>query len=316
MEVNSSQLLERIRKTKETIKSLFIKKTSFSAKTELKLSAFKWLGLISILVFVCIVLLMPDDIPVQFTEKIERGKQEEAVVGSDAQKPTHDSSQLWAAPRRESYRGGNGSSSQVNYNTSMVLGSSGGNAKTQLRSGTRLPLRILDKVVVSQDSVPVLAELLLDGATESGLRLPAGTKIYGEASFAKGSDRATVVFKQISLPNGQIKGLNAKALGKDGQPGIEGRVYSDGAKNTAGQVLTTFVGGLAAGSVQTDIFGRSQGGVGNGILTAVAETARSKAQSYGENLKAEREWIEIQSGTECDAQLFDSMDLQYGASHE
>ena len=68
MEVNTSQLLERIRKTKETIKSLFIKKTSFSAKTELKLSAFKWLGLIFILGFVCIVLLMPDDIPVQFTE--------------------------------------------------------------------------------------------------------------------------------------------------------------------------------------------------------------------------------------------------------
>ena len=160
-----------------------------------------------------------------------------------------------------------------------------------------------------------MKRFLLRSSGGTSLRV-AGTKLYGEASFAKGSDRATVVFKQISLPNGQIKALNAKALGKDGQPGIEGRVYSDGAKNTAGQVLTTFVGGLAAGSVQTDIFGRSQGGVGNGILTAVAETARSKAQSYGENLKAEREWIEIQSGTECDAQLFDSMDLQYGAAHE
>jgi hypothetical protein len=312
MEVKVFQLSTLLATMKEHLKGLFVKKAAFSQKTELKISSFKWMGLVFVLVFVCVVLLMPDEVPIQFAEKMEKEKiqLEESVEPKSAP----NSNKLWAAPKRESSRGGY--SAEVNHNTSMLLGSSGGNAKNQLRSGTRLPLRILDKVIVSQDSVPVLAELLLDGVTDSGLRLPAGTKFYGEATFTKGAERASVVFKQISLPSGQIKALGARALGKDGQPGIEGRVYSDGMKNTAGQVLTTFVGGLAAGSIQTDIFGRSKGGLENGLLSAVADTARGKAQNYGENLKAEREWIEIRSGAECDALLSESMDLQYGGRNE
>ncbi|MBV2169293.1 MAG: TrbI/VirB10 family protein [Bdellovibrio sp.] len=315
MEVKVLQFSIFLATVKERIKGLFVKKISFSQKTELKISSFKWMGLIFVLVFVCVVLLMPDEVPIQFSEKMDQEKVQSGDPTEQIEKKSATSSSLlWATPKREFSR--SGYAAEVNHNTSMMIGSSGGNAKTQLRSGTRLPLRILDKVIVSQDSVPVLAESLLDGATDSGLRLPAGTKFYGEATYTKGTDRASIVFKQISLPNGQIKGLAAKALGKDGQPGIEGRVYSDGVKNTAGQVLTTFVGGLAAGSIQTDIFGRSKGGLENGLLNAVAETARGKAQSYGENLKAEREWIEIRSGAECDALLSESMDLQYGGRNE
>lgn len=315
MEVILEKISSRLRYLKEQFKGFFIKKTSFSKKVELKLSSLKWMVIVFLLVFFCVVMLMPDEVPVQFTEKMVREPvTSTSSVKSDQQQQMVSSRQLWAAPRREISRGGG--STEVNYNTSMLIGTSGGNAKTQLRSGTRLPLRILDKVIVSQESVPVLAELLLDGMTDSGLRLPAGTRFYGEATFTKGAERATIVFKQISLPNGQIKNLSARALGKDGQPGIFGRIYSDGAKNTAGQVLTTFVGGLAAGSMQTDVFGRSKGGLENGLLSAVAETARGRAQNYGESLKAEREWIEIYSGTECDALLSESMDLQFGGGHE
>ncbi|MGZ3806296.1 MAG: TrbI/VirB10 family protein [Pseudobdellovibrionaceae bacterium] len=311
MELKAPQISALLATLKERVKGLFVKKISFSQKTELKISSFKWMGLIFVLVFVCVTLLMPDEVPIQFSEKMEREKSSlEAHDGKIEQRSANNSSQLWVAPKREFARGG--SAVEMNHNTSMLISSVEGNAKTQLRSGTRLPLRILDKVIVSQDSVPVLAELLLDGMTDSGLRLPAGTKFYGEATYVKGTERANILFKQISLPNGQIKRLSSRALGKDGQPGVEGRIYSDGVKNTAGQVLTTFVGGLAAGSIQTDAFGRSKGGIENGLLTAVAETAKGKAQSYGENLKAEREWIEIRSGTECDALLSESMELQNG----
>lgn len=300
----------------EKLKRLFVKETPFSQKKELNLSSFKWLGLVAVLVFVCTILLMPSDVPVQFSEKIETPKRDSPTEPSVSATRSSSSSQLWASPRREFYgtRGGGGGSS-VNYNTAMVVGG-GTNAKTQLHAGVRLPLRILDKVIVSQDSVPVLAELIVNSDTESGLKLPAGTKFYGEASFSKGSDRAIVAFKQISLPNGQMRPINARATGKDGQGGVPGLVYSDGVKNTTGQVITSFVGGLAAGSVQTDVFGRSQGGIGNGLLTAVSDTARMKAQNYGEKLKAEREWIEIQPNTECDAQLFEAMNLQTGGASE
>ena len=300
----------------EKLRQFFVKETPFSQKKELKLSAFKWLGLVAVLVFVCVVLLLPDEVPVQFSEKIETKKEDTQAEQAASEPKQNSSAQLWASPKRELYgSSGGGSGASVNYNTSMVVGG-GANAKTQLHAGVRLALRILDKVIVSQDPVPVLAELIVNSETESGLKLPAGTKFYGEASFSKGSDRATVTFKQISLPNGQMRPINARATGKDGQGGIPGRVYSDGVKNTTGQVITSFVGGLAAGSVQTDIFGRSQGGIGNGLLTAVSETARMKAQDYGEKLKAEREWIEIQSNTECDAQLVEAMNLQTGGASE
>lgn len=310
MEVRASTRLHWLG---ERLKSLFFRKSEFSSKKELNLSSFKWLGIISILVFISIVLLMPDEVPVQFTQKISQVKGGENPSFRDSEKnraPT--SSQLWAAPTRENYRG-TASTNHINYNTAMVVGA-GGNAKTQLHAGLRLPLRILDKVVVSQEPVPVLAELLLDSETDSGLKLPAGSRFYGEASFARGSDRAQISFRQMSLPSGQMKPINAKALGKDGQSGVPGRVYSDGVKNTAGQIITSFVGGLAAGSVQTDAFGRSQGGIGNGLLTAVAEAAKGKAQSYGDKLKAEREWMEIPPGVECDAQLFEALNLQEGGS--
>src|SRR5690606_27487192 len=153
-----------------------------------------------------------------------------------------------------------------NYNTSMIVGSKGGNAKTELRSGIRVPLRLIDKVIVSQESVPILAESILDSVSDSGLRLPAGSKFYGQASFQRGTDRAQIRFDQLSLPNGQIKRISALALDKGGQPGVTGKVFSDGVKNTAGQVLTTFVAGLAAGSQQTDIMGNSKGGIENGLL--------------------------------------------------
>lgn len=297
-------------------KNIFVSRSDLSSKAELNISSLKWFGIAAVVVFVTTVLLLPNEVPVQFSEKIETEKQEVVDDGDSREGKKGSSNQLWAAPRRESYRSGSGGGAQpINYNTSMMVGSAG-SSKTQLHAGVRLRLRILDKVIVSQESVPVLAELILDSETDSGLRLNSGTRLYGEASFMKGADRATVVFKQMSLTNGQMRAINARALGLDGQGGVPGRVYSDGAKNTAGQVLTSFVGGLAAGSEQTDIFGRSQGGITNGVLTAVSETAKANAQSYGEKLKAEREWIEIQPNTECDAQLFESLDLQTRGERE
>jgi len=205
-----------------------------------------------------------------------------------------------------------GGGNEINYNTSMILGPKGKNAKTQVRAGQRLPLRISDKFIVSDSPVPILADLLFAVQTELGLNLPAGTRFYGQATFQKGQDRAQIRFTQISLPSGELRPVSGLALGKDGQPGISGRVYSDGAKNTAGQVLTTFIGGLAQGSVETDMFGNSRGGVQNGLLSAVAATAKDRAQSYGEKLKAEREWIEVVAGAECDGSFDQSLDLQGG----
>lgn len=317
MEMRSAikNLREKFHSLKSKAKGSIIEENAFSRKFDLNFKTLKIFGAVGVVIFIAVVFSLPTDVPVEFTEKIDRPQENQSPAdGTTASNQNQESAQnLWSAPRVGIPSGSIGS--QVNYNTSMIVGMKSGNAKTELRSGIRLPLRLLDKVIVSQDPVPILAELLLNSVSESGLKIPAGTKFYGQASFQKGSDRAQIRFDQISLPNGQIKRISAQALDKSGQPGVGGNVFSDGAKNTAGQLLTTFVGGLAAGSMQTDIMGNSKGGVENGLLGAVAATAQSRAQAYGDKLKTEREWIELNPGTECDAVLNESFKLQEGGEN-
>ena len=314
MEVKNSfsAIKEKLKGIEKGLRKSFIEENAFSRKFDLNFKTLKLLGIFGVVIFVSVVFLLPTDVPVEFVEKIERPeeKKTESTNSSENSNKSESAQNLWAAPHVSIPIGSGGS--QVNYNTSMIIGSKGGNAKTELRSGIRVALRLMDKAIVSQDPVPILAESILDSVSDSGLRLPAGTKFYGQASFQKGSDRAQIRFDQISLASGQIKRISALALDKSGQPGVSGKVFSDGMKNTAGQVLTTFVGGLAAGSMQTDIMGNSKGGIENGLLGAVAATAQSRAQNYGEKLKTEREWIELNPGTECDAVLNESFKLQEG----
>ena len=293
------------------LKSLFVKRSEASNKPEIQWSTVKIVSISSVVVFIAVVLLLPTEPDTQFSGKLEDESQTSINKGESTN--TGPSRQvredIWASPEPRAV-GSSGGSVDVNYNTSMILGPKGQNSKTQVRAGQRMPLRILDKFIVSDSSVPVIADLLMRTETESGLTLPAGTRFYGEASYQKGQNRAQIRFTQISIPSGRIRQISGMALGKDGQPGIPGRVSSDGAKNTAGQILTTFVAGLAGGSVETDMFGRSRGGIENGLLSAVSSTAKDRAQNYGEKLKAEREWIEVPQGAECDATFDQSLELQ------
>jgi hypothetical protein len=301
MDQSQSGILSRIK----NLKQIFFKKSSISAKSEIQLGKVKAAGIAFFLIFISIVLLLPDESTVQFSEQMddkvsisqEAPVEESSPVRVKSSRATH----VWDSPR--SYAAIHNSPQNTNYNESTLIGFKNGNAKNQLRPGVKFPLRVLDKVIVSDLPVPVLAELLVDVRTDSGMRLPAGSRFYGEATFSKGSERAQVRFSQLSFPSGELKNISGFALAKDGQPGLHGRIFSDGLRNTTGQVITTFVGGLAAGSMETDFLGQSKGGLQNGLLSAVAATAKDRAQAYGEKMKAEREWIEISHGFECDAIL-------------
>lgn len=296
------------------VSKFFVKESVGSKKKELQISNLKWIALSAVVLFVTVVLFMPNESNVAFSHKVIEGSEEAHSIGkSDAPEPIPQAtaSDLWAAPAgRDS-----GTGSQVNYNTSMILGPKGGNANDQLRAGARLPVRILDKFTVSDQPVPILAELILNTKTGSGLNLPAGTRFYGEARFESGSERAKVDFNQLSLPSGEIRQISGIAAGKDGQMGIPGHVFSDGLKNTAGQLITSFIGSFAGGAMQTDVLGNSRGGVKNGLLNAVSQTAQTRAEMYGEKLKKQREWIEVPAGQEGDLILSKSLNLQEGGDN-
>jgi hypothetical protein len=80
-------------------------------------------------------------------------------------------------------------------------------------------------------------------------------------------------------------------------------VHSDALKNTIGQTLTRFVGAYAEGSMSRGALGATEGGSANGFKNAISETATERAQAWAEDMKKERMWIEIPSGSESWAVL-------------
>ena len=295
-----------IHKFSAAIKGVFVKKSHVGGKAELKFANIKMLALTLLVLFFLIVLVMPGESDLGFTSKINDSPTHTKSAHADSTHAQSDkASTLWGKPKMPS-----GSGAGVpNYNQSMVIGPSNGNAKSQLRAGIRVAIRVLDKFVVSETAVPILAESISDVRTESGLYLPAGTRFYGEASHQRDTDRALIRFSQVSLPSGEIRQVRAMALGKDGQSGIIGDLKTDAIKNTAGQMVTSFIGGFAAGSMQTDMLGGSKGGVQNGLLNAVATTAKERAQGYGERLKRERQRVEVAQFTEGDAAFLEALHL-------
>ena len=260
-------------------------------------------------VFVLIALFLPTEEQVSFREIAEKNATPllDAPDNELQNEKAESASTLWGRPRVLNTEGSQ--QSEVNHNTSMIVSPSGGNAKLELSAGTHLRIQIADKFVASQESTPVIAKVIEDATTDSGLSIPASSLLYGEASYNAPSGRAVIHFQKISIPGGAIKTISASVVSSDGMPGLEGKIHSDSAKNSAGQIITTFVSGLAGGAMEKDFFGNSKGGITNGLLGAVSETAKERAQKYGESLKEAREWIEIQSGTECEAIIQKSFKL-------
>lgn len=196
-----------------------------------------------------------------------------------------------------------------NLNTPMLVGPSSGNAHLQFNAGTKVRIKMAEKFMASSDPTPVMAVTVEDIQTEAGIILPAGSELYGEATLVRGSSRAKVEFKQLSEPNGRLRAIQGLAIGLDGERGVEGKLHSESLKNSAGQVITSFVAGLAGGSVERDLLGNSKGGVSNGLLSAVSEAARDQATKYGESLKEAREWVEVQAGADAEVILTQSLKM-------
>ncbi len=193
---------------------------------------------------------------------------------------------------------GGSSGSQKNRNTPMILARQG-DASNQLPPGTKFVVALADDATITNQSQPVIGLVNQDVVTDYGVAIPKGTKIFGKASFDKDAKRASVQWRTLLLDGGISKSISGIALGSDNQPGIDGEVHSDSFKNTAGSLLTRFVAGVAEGTVTRTQTGESTGGIQNGLLTGVSDTARERADSWAEDLKKERAWIILKKGTQA-----------------
>jgi hypothetical protein len=183
-------------------------------------------------------------------------------------------------------------------NQSMIISREGLDSKTQLPPGSRIRVRLLERVIVGGQSMPLIGMVSQDYEHEGSIAISRGSKIFGDVTFSQTNERASISWKSVQFPDGRLRDIAAIGVGDDGQVGILGKVHSKALQNTIGQTLTRFVGAYAAGSMQVGVFGGNPGGHENGLRNAVAETARDRADSWASDMRKEQSWIELTANTE------------------
>lgn len=301
-------------------KNYFLKEPKpFTSKREVNWSKVQVWAISFVGVLIVGLLVMPSSEPDQdtFHEKAERGSltnvkptendptQETIRQFQESQasaSQVHGSLDYLYRPSSPVGSGGGGKGGQ-DRSSSMILSRGGADSRTQLSAGTRINIRLTSKVTIAGQGMPVVGIVSQDVSADSGIAIPSGSKALGDASFDSDSERASISWRSIILPDGRERPFSAIGVGRDGQVGVGGNVHSDGVKNAVGQTLTRFVGAYAAGSMSTGMLGANQGGNENGLRNAIAQTATDRANAMGENLQKERKWIELDAGAETIAVL-------------
>lgn len=300
----------------DRLKNVFLREPiPFTSRREVNWRAVKIMIASSISLAVIVLLLLPTSEPEQ-TSYLERGdgpsarsSLSEATLSDETLRQFEQGrTNMAGVPKHIGYLG-TGSAGMGNRsmsgdrNSSMIITRGGLDSRTQLPPGSRVRVRLLEKVTLANQSLPVIGEVSSDFVHEDGLAIPEGAKVFGEASFDSNDDRAQISWRAVQMPDGRQRPFSAISVGLDGQVGVSGKVHSDGVKNTVGQTLTRFIGAYAEGSMQRGAFGGNPGGSENGFKNAVAEPAKDRAEAWAEDLKKERRWIEVSSGVEFSAVL-------------
>ncbi len=304
----------------EGLKNYFLQEPKpFTSKREVNWTKVQTWAISLVAVAILGIIVMPSSEPDQetFHEKAEKGSLAQIKqVENDPTQETirqlqesqanvqqvHGSLDYLYKPSTPTGSGGGGIAGQ-DRSASMILSRGGSDSRTQLSAGTRITIRLTGKATIANQGMPVVGIVSNDVSAESGVAIPSGSKVLGDASFDEDSERASIAWRSIILPDGRERSFSAIGIGRDGQVGVGGNVHSDGMKNAAGQTLTRFVGAYAAGSMNTGAFGANQGGNTNGLRNAIAQTATDRANAMGEDLQKERKWIELENGAETIAVL-------------
>lgn len=300
----------------ERIKNFaFKEKVHFLSRREINWGSLAKCGGFALLIGVVGILLIPasKESVGEFHEQAAAGESPTRPPGSD---PTQEAASQFGGGQgyarstpsslahlyAPTYNGGSAPSGDER-NSSMILARGGLDAKTQIPPGSRISVRLYERAIVANQGMPVIGVVTRDYIHEDAVAIPQGSKVFGDVSFDDGGDRANVSWKSVQFPDGRERQLAAIGVGFDGQVGVSGRVHSEALKNTVGQTLTRFIGAYAEGSMQRGALGGNPGGDDNGWKNAVAETAKDRAESWANDLKKEKRWIEVSNGTEFYAVL-------------
>lgn len=291
----------------------FKEKAYFLSRREINWSSLGKCAAAALLVGIIGILLIPapKDSSQSFSEQAQPGDKPQIAVSDPTQETIHQFSKgtySRSAPTDLSYlyvshSSGGGSTSSESRNSSMILARGGLDARTQLPAGSRIAVRLVEKAVVAGQGMPVIGMVSRDYVHEDIVAIPQGSKVFGDVSFDDGGERASVSWRSVQFPDGRERQLTAIGVGTDGQVGVTGRVHSETMKNVVGQTLTRFIGAYAEGSMKRGSLGENPGGSENGWKNAISETAKDQAESWANDLKKEKRWIEVSNRTEFYAVL-------------
>jgi Bacterial conjugation TrbI-like protein len=175
-------------------------------------------------------------------------------------------------------------------------GTSGG-----LPSGTTIPARLINRVVTADAKSPVIAIVTQDVSSISGLTIPTGTKVLGNAQSDSSEERVQVTFHTLVFEDGHEQAFSALAVMPDGSAGLVGDYHSQILKKESGRFLGNFVSGFAEGFKD-----RQQGGFGmpyepgnlkNALLGGVSDSAADQAKAYAEGMSKVTPYITVEAGT-------------------
>ena len=186
--------------------------------------------------------------------------------------------------------------SQKDRSGSMLVLRQGLDTKNQLIAGSRISVSLFEKMIVSNQSMPVQGIVQKEILSESVVAVPSGSKVIGDITLDEGTERALMVWRSVIFPDGRERPLSAVAIDSDGQIGIRGKVHTSGLANVTGQTLSTFVGAYAKGSMSQGAFGSQAGGFDNGMKNAVGEVATDRAHRFGQELQKETMVLELSAG--------------------
>jgi len=116
--------------------------------------------------------------------------------------------------------------------------------------GTKMLALLKDKIFSFNVENQIETELLKDVYYLGKLRLPRGTKFFGQVLILHSEDRVNIRFHKFLLPWGEEREVRAVAHSLDGSGGIKGKVHRHFAKRFFSIAGKTTLGALTLFTVQ------------------------------------------------------------------
>lgn len=295
-------------KLSEKIGGLFVvQPVIFSNKSQINLRGIAWLSSIFMGLFCVGVFLVPTPREETRTYSERRADPRTSTGSTVTDDPVRSNNPLSAAAI-QSYGRIGGSTSNGGYgsksdrNSAMIVVRES-DPSTTLPPGTTISIKLTQNATVAAQPIPVIGRIATSVVGRSSVAIAEDSQIFGEAKLDPESERVNVNWKSVRFPDGRSKSIVAMAIGADNQSGVEGEYHSDAFKNTTGQMISRFVGGFAEGSLNRGPLGANPGGLENGILTGVSETAKDRTEAWSADLKKPKAWVDLKAGTELRAIL-------------